>query len=359
MLDADEATGPMEKEGKLKWGLNVPEKTSTSNANTSEKPLLSGAKDQKTLADEPDRESYAAMPVEDFGAAMLRSMSTKTTNKKNESKPIQYVPRPVGLGLGSSQVTDLSQLKQRKPIELALGLDLTPEEQESLQRSKKKSSNELLSRHANYVGIDERAPKRIKMVIEVGSKVFITGGEHADLMGTVVQASSKESFWVVELGVNRELVLVHKDDLKLAAFASKTDLSAKESLGKQEKRSWLYPGLRVKIVSKNSFHSGKYYNVKGVILDVHGRDECSLRLASSNVLQNVPQWALQTCIPRQADPIRATVRLLKAGDEHFHAPFRVLQLDDDKSQAVIQLDDDPSVIMAVEYDDICEFVEMF
>lgn len=309
---------------------------------------------------------------------MLQSMKAKATAaaaSKADPKPIQYVPRPVGLGLGASQVADVSKLKQRKPVELALGLELAADEERAFKS--KSPGNELLSRHANYVGIDERVPKRIRMTIEVGSRIFIAAGRHEGLTGKIVKASRTGTNWMVELDVNREIVLVDKGDVQLAALqkspAVKTttiDESDPKQSRKQE-QSWLFPGLKVRIISKNSFERGKYYNVKGIVLDVHGRAECSLRLLSSpssssssssasasSVLPSVPQWALETCIPRHADPARPTVRYLTPG-EHFHAPFRVLQLDDAQAEAIIQLEEDFTVVLAAKYDDICEFVELY
>ena len=331
-------------------------------------PLLS--KPLKELAEEPDSSSYASLPVSEFGAAMLQSMSassSKTSKKHSESKPIQYVPRPLGLGLGASQVTDLSKLKQRKPVELALGLELDSDERRAFKS--KAPANEMLSSHANYVGIDERAPKRIRMVIEEGSRVLVVAGKHKGLKGKILKASSGGSAWMIELEVNREIVLVDKKDVQLALPGAKAESKQSKQSSEPAERSpidqsWLYPGLKVRIVSKNSFERGKYYNVKGIILDVHGHAECSLRLLSSaserkeTILPAVPQWALETCVPRHADPTRPTVRYLKTGD-HFHAPFRVLQLDDSRDEAVIQLEDDFTVVLSVKYDDICEYVEIY
>ena len=352
-----------------KWGLNVPankkkgeneEQKKVSSSSPEARPLLS--KPRKDLAEEPDSSSYASLPVSEFGAAMLSSMKLTRPLEREDSKPIQYVPRPVGLGLGASQVTDVSKLKQRKPVELALGLKLDAEEERVFKS--KSPGNEMLSRHANYVGIDERAPKRIKLVIEVGSKVSILSGRHQGLTGKVVKASKDGLSWMVELDVNREIVLVDKRDVQLAAL-QKPEKQTESERKADNSASWLFPGLKVRIVSKNSFERGKFYNVKGIILDVHGHSECSLRLLSSSsaskeqkILPAVPQWALETCVPRQADPTRATVLYLKAGD-YCHSPFRILQLDDSKSEAVIQLEDDFTVVICAKYDDICEFVQIY
>ncbi len=353
---------------RTKWGLNVPVKKAEESFEpekpVSGSPLIS--KTPKALAEVPNSSSYAALPVSEFGAAMLQSMSASSTKeklKKPDSKPIQYVPRPVGLGLGASQVTDISKLKQRKPVELALGIELAADEQKTFKS--KAPADELLSRHANYVGIDERAPKRIKTVVEVGSLVTIESGKHKGLTGKVLKPSKDNMDWIIELAVNREIVSVHKTFVVLTALASKeTPKPIESDKLKTQEKSWLYPGLKVRIVSKNSFECGRFYNVKGVILDVHGHAECSLRLVSASserkdtILPAVPQWALETCIPSGPDPIRPSMRYLKEG-EYFHAPFRLLNLDDHRGEAVIQLEDDFSVVITAKYDDICEFVEIY
>ena len=68
-------------------------------------------KDLNSRPDEPSRDSYNKIPVEEFGAAMLRGMGWTGSDKTSSSGVIKYVPRPERLGLGASEVADLSELK--------------------------------------------------------------------------------------------------------------------------------------------------------------------------------------------------------------------------------------------------------
>ena len=370
---------------KTTWGLQVPARKKPISGHTSSVPILLRnrvigmdeckseseklTKDLNSRPDEPSRDSYNKIPVEEFGAAMLRGMGwTGSDSTSSSSGVIKYVPRPERLGLGASEVADVSELKQRRPVEQSLGIEMSKEEEKKLNLSSNNNKRKPMEiPRANVVGIDEVAPKRLKINVEIGSRVIITDGPHSGLKGYVKGEGGKDpsKFWLIELEINGRDTLIPKTQARLYDSRVKEKKESEINVSDSHSRLdddvlWTCSGLKVKIKSK-SFENGKYYNRKGIIIDVHPDRTCSLKLldtSSSTIIQRVPQRALETCLPRDIDPTRPTVKYLKRdkGEEKFQAPFRVLQFDDEKGRAVIQAEDDFQFIFEAHYDDICEFI---
>ena len=361
---------------KKSWGLQVPERKKPTNFNaesSSDLPLLLKnrvigladckseteklAKDLKSRPDEPSKESYNKIPVEEFGAAMLRGMGW-TGPDSSTVNVIKYVPRPERLGLGASEVTDASELKQRKPVEQSLGIEMSKEEERKLIGVQKQKRKPMEIPRANVMGIDEVVSKRLKIDVEIGSRVIVVGGEHSGLKGYVKAESKDTKFWIIELEINGRDTMIMKSNVKRHDPTSKHQLSSDSPYTNENDLLWTCSGLKVKIKSK-SFENGKYYNFKGVILDVNPDKTCTIKLIDTTltVIHRVPQRTLETCLPRDIDPARPTVKYLKRdrGEEYFQAPFRVLQFDDDRGRAVIQAEDDFQFIFEAHYDDICEY----
>lgn len=329
------------------------------------------SKDLQSRPSEPTRETYSKVPVEEFGAALLRGMGWKGPDASDTNKPIKYVARPERLGLGASQIKDLSELKQRKPVEQSLGIELSKEEEKKMQqidRKKQKAADlEFLEKHANVIGIDEAGPKRIKLQVAIGSRITICEGEHVGLRG-IVQSEAKDSkFWVIQLLINEQNVLIPKSFVKLENLSTESNsctvVNNTTTPSVEEIDLWACSGLKVKIKSK-SFLNGRYYNRKGIILDVQSDKTCTIQLLTetgkpdpTHLLPKVPQKTLQTCLPRSPNPTRPTVKYLRKdrGENLFQAACRVLQFDDERGRAVVQVEDDLEIVFEAHYDDICEF----
>lgn len=415
---------------KIVWGLDVPaQKQNKNNSNIEkdkkliEEPILMKnyrvtesvrndderfAMDLNSRPNEPTRESYAAVPVSEFGAAMLRGMGWKEKEEKLLSNdgpvpgpvPIKYVTRPERLGLGASEVKDISELKTRKPIEQSLGIEMTEEEERIMQKHNKGSARkkpidnkpffELSAKHKNYIGIDEIASKKMKLEVGIGDKVIIINGEHCDLKGIIKgdnldiksknrntnsyqTATESSNFWIVELQISGAFVNVPKSAVKIydssngscSNFMKNDDNFVKNNVNGS---IWTCPGLIVKIKSKNSFMNGRYYLRKGIILDVHEDRTCIIKLFSAStennklqptILSKVPQMVLETCLPKYLDLTRPTVKYLRKekGLENFQAPFKILEFNADKKVAVVQADNDVELVFEADFDDICEFVD--
>lgn len=381
---------PEKGQKKPVWGLQVPKNHQQNTQNSHDLPILlknrlvgngndHGKDDERLLKEElklrpvePNMESYKKVPVEEFGAAMLRGMGWKglknNSDKDSSDQVIKYVPRPERLGLGASQVADESELRTRKPIEASLGIELNRDEEKRIQQlERKKTKNKTLDlHHANYIGIDEKlssTAKRFKSsIVEPGSHVFIVDGPHSNLSARIINENRLDpAAWLVRLDVNEEILSIPKSHVKLYNLEATQKVSKdklQEPLTTASSFIWTCPGLKVKIKSKSSFMNGRYYNRKGSILDVQSDASCTIILDSSNeTIYKVPQSALQTCLPRTANPATSTVKYLKndRGSEFFHAPFRVLQFNDQNGTAVIQAEDELEVVFEANYNDICEF----
>lgn len=381
-ISFEEETNEVKSDEKKKkiWGLQVPEgrKKVPEEPRFTDMPLLMKnriiglenckseteklSKDLNSRPVEPSKSSYTKIPVEEFGAAMLRGMGW-TGPEGDASKIIKYVPRPERLGLGASEVTDVSELKQRKPVEQSLGIEMSKDEEKKLISQKKRLPIEIPFK--NVMGIDEIAPKRLKIAVEIGSRVIIADGEHSGLKGYVKSESKDLKFWLIELEINGRDTMILKSHAKLHDSTSSKQHQVIQEIN-ENTLLWTCSGLKVKIKSK-SFENGKFYNIKGIILDVHPDKTCTIKLlntpnpsTSPTILQRVPQRVLETCLPREIDPTRPTVKYLQKdrGEEHFQASFRVLQFDDERGRAVIQAEDDFNFIFEAHYDDICEYTSL-
>lgn len=378
------------QQNEKKWGLQIPKRKKVEqevSTKETQQPILlknrlTGIENCKNENEkfnfdlslrpsEPTEENYSKIPVSEFGAAMLRGMGWKgpegDEKLKSKNGPIKYVPRPERLGLGASEVQDESELKRRKPIEQSLGLEISKDEEKKLgqfDQKKRTGPLELPQKHSNVIGLDESASKKIKLAVELGTRVIISDGEHSGLKGVVKSESRNQKHWIVELSINNQDILIPKHQVK-RFDPSKSNLFVKTAVADdshviESNVIWICTGLKVKIRSK-SFMNGRFYNRKGIILDVQNDQSCTIKLleSSQEIVQKVPQKCLETCLPRAADPSRPTVKYLKndKGTEYFQAPFRVLQFDDDRGRAIIQADDDFETVFEAKYDDICEFLK--
>lgn len=76
-------------------------KTSSSHRQSSQNRLiipLCDSKEKKGTAREPTDDDYFSVPVESFGAALLRGMGWNENDKRVEPKEVSLRPRGVGLG---------------------------------------------------------------------------------------------------------------------------------------------------------------------------------------------------------------------------------------------------------------------
>ncbi|XP_078342048.1 G-patch domain and KOW motifs-containing protein-like isoform X2 [Oculina patagonica] len=338
-------------------------------------------------------EDYQEMPVSAFGAAMLRGMGWKKgqaiggTNK-GLAEPIEYIPRSKGLGLGAERrppTDEMLQGRKRKPGD--------PSSKNMSGPIKEKDG-----RVRHFKGVGETVLQET-LDYRAGTGVVIEKGPHRDMCGKIVAVDVDTSRITVQLHLSKENITLHQFNARLvddveyktlsrqdvakensrrsekepkASKRSKGDDQASEKQHSRSKYSkkdkddgkskssshkdsetpakcWLYPQTRVRIISRD-FKKGKYYNKKVQVVDVVSRDRCVCQTEEGRLLEDVPQSALETIVPKTLD---AHVRVV--GGQHRGQLGVLLKRDTSKYSAVIQLSLYKNII-TVDYDDICEHV---
>jgi hypothetical protein len=172
------------------------------------------SKKLESLADDVSEEAYERMPIEEFGKNILSGLGWKEGEaiggkNKGLAKPIMYLPRQKGLGLGAKPL-NVDQIKGMKN----LGKNMRG----------KKGQHEAYAggeNSKNYIGVDEELKVEEKM--KVGSRVYIYKGQHKGLLGSVtkiykpqdsglatLQEDESKIDVVIELDINQSEVVVRK-----------------------------------------------------------------------------------------------------------------------------------------------------
>ncbi|EFJ51408.1 hypothetical protein VOLCADRAFT_87660 [Volvox carteri f. nagariensis] len=164
------------------------------------------------LPDAMDVEAYEAMPVEEFGKAMLRGMGWEegmgVGRNRQKVDAIEYVRRPERLGLGAQPVAlapdpskpvKMGEKPQRQDLVLAPDAD-------GRQRNIRKLDEQLVARSTVLPGP------------QPGKDMRITGGPHAGLACTALEAlprapEGKPERWRVRLTASQEEVEVLVSEL--------------------------------------------------------------------------------------------------------------------------------------------------
>eukprot|EP00698_Gefionella_okellyi_P022365 TRINITY_DN7404_c0_g1_i1.p1 TRINITY_DN7404_c0_g1~~TRINITY_DN7404_c0_g1_i1.p1 ORF type:complete len:491 (-),score=116.16 TRINITY_DN7404_c0_g1_i1:110-1582(-) len=67
-------------------------------------------------------------------------------------------------------------------------------------------------------------------------------------------------------------------------------------------KGWLCPAIRVRVIGKK-FENGKYYNKKGIVLDVPGAGLCTLNI-DGKIVDEVPERVLETVMPSVGQQVK-------------------------------------------------------
>ncbi|KAJ3093094.1 hypothetical protein HK102_009526 [Quaeritorhiza haematococci] len=232
--------------------------------------------DEASLAD------YERIPVEQFGAAMLRGMGWNEgevvgRNKKNGLQaPIIYEPRPRLLGLGATPAPP--EKKQKKYIKPG-------EQREPIPQPVQTKREEEPTRKGN-----DRTTVSSSSSIREGDMVGVISGKHKGTRGEVVSLKNKSDGVALKIKRGKEeFIRVWSDEVKLFD-ASKTSSSS------PQQRPWLRPHIRIRIISK-SFGNGRYYKHKGIIQDVIAGGSAIVKTDEGELVEGVLERHVETCIP--------------------------------------------------------------
>eukprot|EP00252_Welwitschia_mirabilis_P021281 TRINITY_DN5414_c0_g1_i1.p1 TRINITY_DN5414_c0_g1~~TRINITY_DN5414_c0_g1_i1.p1 ORF type:complete len:542 (+),score=123.06 TRINITY_DN5414_c0_g1_i1:143-1768(+) len=172
-------------EEKVSYGLNV-RNSAASEANGEEEKLRVLRQEIENLSEEASLEKYDSLPVEDFGAALLRGMgwneSEGVGKKRKVVDPVQFVRRVGREGLGAVPAPKVETQKRiSKPGDKTEGkrdLVAAPGEDGKVR---------------NVIGIGEKLVERVKKGASVGKVVRIVGGRHSGLKCEILDLIHGES----------------------------------------------------------------------------------------------------------------------------------------------------------------------
>ena len=345
-----------------------------------EKELEAFKEDVEDLPEQASIEAYESMPIEDFGAAMLRGMGWKEgggvgRNAKNgRADPVEFVPRMGRLGLGAD-IMDVpgATLKKHDKKMLKPGESIE-EKTEVLVRDPNASRAPGMR---NVKSIDEKLVKKEKLGVKEGKRMYVAKGKHEGLTGRVLKIQKADEKAQFELDSSGEVITLRCSELIEIVNApppqedkkrkSSDDLDSKKSKKAREEEEseedeedvqtppWLYPSIRVRIVSK-SFAGGIYYLKKGTIVDIPTPKECTVQIdgdngRTSSLVSNVRQSYLETCVPKKPGGRIVVLAGMLRGRRG-----KLLQKNKSNDTARIQLSEDFTVHDDIDLDEIAEYV---
>ncbi|KAL4855957.1 hypothetical protein ACK3TF_003714 [Chlorella vulgaris] len=339
--------------------------------------------DLEALPPEADLDAYAAMPVDQFGMALLRGMGWsegqsigRTT--KEEVKAKELVRRPQRLGLGAAPAPEQVQKKYIKPGESREQRDLVYVDAQGVQRGSKPVDEALVDRQQKGV-----LPGKVMRVVE---------GRHSGLLCEVVSLEAKQegrsdrarvrllpSYESVtvrckELGEKNEMEERRQPSSndrggsgrdggrssgrergsEKHRGSSKSSKSGKRQrsaspLREPERRPWLVANIRVKIVDK-SVEGGRLYLKKGTVVDVKTPTVCDVFVDGlKESILDLHQRQLETVVPAaEGTPVMVLAGPLRGKQG------KLLQRNTESGLAAVQLGSDFSV-HKVGLDDVSEY----
>ena len=296
--------------------------------------------------------AYEAMPVEHFGAALLRGMGWQEGRALGreggeEVQAVEYVRRPGRLGLGAQPDAEApggaqdgpgGKRRPPRPGEATPRPDLVYRDRDGNQRHVK--------------GIDDALEER-DAFLAPGALVRVRRGRHEGLHGEVLErepvAEGRSERARVRLRPSGVVASVRVQDLdasgeaKSAGEAAVAEKPAPAAAGQPRKRRrrerpWLVAGIRVRVVDKSEVQGGRLYQKKADIVDVPSPYQADIVLASGEVVPGVDQSCLETYVP----DVKGTALLVVRGDRRGqHATLLARSRGQDR--AAVQFDDDLAV----------------
>jgi G patch domain/KOW motif-containing protein len=278
-----------------------------------EKELQAFKEDVEDLPEQSTLDDYDSMPIEDFGAAMLRGMGWEEgkpvgRNATGLVSAVEFVPRSGRLGLGATGAPPLRNDKKHiKPGESRQ----VPAEMVLAEGPEGKSRN--------VRSLDEKLVKKEAPGARKGKRMKVVEGRHRGLTGRVlriVKEEGRSDRALLELTSSGENITVRCCELvdidATSASGEKRDgggssAGEKRKREKREDPAWLQGNTRVRIVSK-SFEGGRLYLKKCVVVDVLNPRECVVEIIDSGeVLTGVPQRVLETALPKRGGRVAVLV----------------------------------------------------
>ncbi|XP_039428498.1 G-patch domain and KOW motifs-containing protein [Corvus cornix cornix] len=296
---------------------------------------------------QPTAQDYEAVPVGQFGLAMLRGMGWSQGQGIGRTFPrwahglepglrhSLHRPRPRGLGLGAEAAPPGTP----KPGEPSQG-----------------------------------GPA-------VGDPVRIEAGPHRGVEGKVEALDPETGRALVRLQLGGQVVAVNQHGLRPVSTVTPRCLwpppseggagggagrgppvGGKEAEGAPRKREvceagtggppctphWLRRDLRVRCVDR-AFRGGRYYNCKMQIEDLLAPDTCVCRTDDGRLVEGLREASLETVVPRGSSD-----RVMVVLGEHAGKVGQILEREPERGRALVQLGRD--AVLPLPYDSICHYL---
>jgi len=347
--------------------------------------------------DQPTLEDYDAIPIEEFGMAMLRGMGWKKEEgiglkNKKHVEMIEPHLRPKGLGLGATlsqqaqQDIQNSQANKNREEQLCFKIGAGVQLQRGTEKGK----------YGKIEAFDEDN-NRIMAKMAISGKIVAISKFHVIL---VKESEYKTKSKVLNYDQYAEYKDKHdkekerrdreKDDYSRSRHRDEEDRKAlknedskshrshkngprqddrsrqyddryssknsdkhssrydDEHRSSHPKRTWVRPHLRVRFIDKRH-KGGKYYEQKFIVEDVVEVDRFTLRSDSGSLIEDICTSQVETVIPKH---LNIPVCIL-AGKEKGRIG-ELMEKNKKKQTAVVKLPD--GAVYELSFDDICEFV---
>ncbi|PHT25172.1 hypothetical protein CQW23_35191 [Capsicum baccatum] len=347
----------------ISYGLNVrqsenPNPNENVNVNTNTKqmidPMLHKFKeDLKRLPEHNGIDEYTDMPVEGYGAALLKGYG--------------WVE---GRGIGRNAKEDVKVVEYKRWTAKE-GIGFIPEV------PKPSSKGE------GGVNVDKSDCNMGKKGLYVGKEVRVVRGKEMGMKGIVLEVKSGGDLVVLKLGrrgeevklqardvaelgsVEEERCLRKLSELKIREEKSNLDGARKhrdeatterkkESRRSRDERSdkvssWLASHIRVRIISKD-LKRGRLYLKKGEIMDVVGPTSCDICMDETReLIQGVDQELLETALPKRGGPV------LVLYGRHKGVYGQLVEKDSESETGIVR-DGDTKELLKVRLEQIAEYL---
>ncbi|XP_058684597.1 LOW QUALITY PROTEIN: G-patch domain and KOW motifs-containing protein-like [Poecile atricapillus] len=288
---------------------------------------------------QPTAQDYEAVPVGQFGLAMLRGMGWSQGQGIGRTfprvvTPLEHRPRPRGLGLGA-EAAPPGAPKAGEP--------------------------------------SQGGPA-------VGDPVRVEAGPHRGVEGKVEALDPETGRALVRLQLGGQVVAVNQHGLSPVSTGAsgrppqkgseeqggepprgggskRKEPPENERAGKQPRGAppvpphWLHRDLRVRCVDR-AFRGGRFYNCKMQIEDLLAPDTCVCRTDDGRLVEGLREASLETVVPRGSSD-----RVMVVLGEHKGKVGRILEREPERGRALVQLGRDAAPqVLPLPYDSICHYL---
>lgn len=287
--------------------------------------------------------AYNNVPVEEFGAALLRGMGwtgATTDDQKSSYKEIQ--PRKKGLGLGAS-ISNANTNGNRRQRQLEVNDIVRTEVSGHVCRA-------LIVQSSGVPGLNKvriQCEKDGRIVdVDRGTITLVSSQELEDRPFVAPLIERKPYSHQKDMGERRGTDLVPegaKPTIPQNGHHQPVVREA-ESGHDSRRRGWLFHGIRVKIVSKKVGGSALYLQ-KGVVEDIPLPGLALVKCGANGQVVEVKEKYLETVLPRTGE----ACMVLSGSHRGQRATF--VERNDAKSRASVQLSESYEII-SIDYDSI-------